>query len=262
MKIHLVSDVHLASWRQRPPPHRGGYSPPFDAWPKEADVTVFAGDIGPGVQGLQWAGGQARRWNRPILYVPGNHEFYGHDLPTLRAALREQAKAEARVTLLDDAVVILGGVRFIGSTLWTDYLNGGADRAAHMAAAAVGLSDHIRIRMAGRAFTPDDALKLHEASRQFIEAELSKSFDGPTVVVTHHCPSPRCHHPSFENNVLAAAFCSDLEEVIHRYQPAAWICGHTHAAVDFQVGRTRVVNNPVGYPGETIPGIPANIIEV
>lgn len=243
MKIHFVSDTHLESWRVQPP-YMG-------RWPGDASVTVLAGDISNGAQGVNWAARQARIRNQRVIYVPGNHEFYGHDLPTLRAALRDRAKSLPEVILLDDDTAVIDGVRFVGATLWTDYLGDTGNLGQNMARAAVGLMDHYRIRNNGSGlFRPADALRLHRASRGFIEAELARPFDGPTVVVTHHCPSMRCNHPGFGSDSLAPAFCSNLDDVIRTYQPAVWICGHTHAPVDFQIGVTRVVNNPVGYPGE------------
>jgi hypothetical protein len=51
----------------------------------DADVIVLAGDLGLGTL-VQLA----RRWSggRPVLFVAGNHEYYGHALPALTYALR------------------------------------------------------------------------------------------------------------------------------------------------------------------------------
>lgn len=244
MKIYYTSDVHLEAWR--------GHPPVFESWPGDADVTVMAGDIGSGTQGIDWAASQASRYRQAIIYVPGNHEFYGHDLPAMRGELQQHARNRPGVILLDDSVAVIEGVRFIGSTLWTDYVGEADVPACNMARAMVGLTDHYRIRNGSRLFTPADALALHQAARHFLKTELAKSFSGPTVVVTHHCPSMRCSNPHFGNDSLATAFCSNLDGVIRQYQPSVWICGHTHAPVDFMVGQTRIVNRPVGYPGELV----------
>ena len=95
--------------------------------------------------------------------------------------------------------------------------------------------------------TPADALARHLDDRSFIEAELSKPFDRPTVVVTHHVPHPGSVAERFANDALTPAFVSDLSEVIDRYAPALWIHSHTHDLFDYRVDATRIVCNPKGY---------------
>ena len=105
MKIRVLSDLHLefADW-----------SPP----PADADVIVLAGDIHIGVRGLEWARQQFPA--TPIVYVAGNHEFYGGQMRQVTAALREAAD-RLGVHLLDADELVLGGARFLGATLWTDF---------------------------------------------------------------------------------------------------------------------------------------------
>jgi predicted phosphodiesterase len=61
MRIRVLSDLHL-EFREWNPPKA------------DADVVVLAGDIHVGVKGIEWA---RRSFPAiPIVYVPGNHEFY------------------------------------------------------------------------------------------------------------------------------------------------------------------------------------------
>jgi hypothetical protein len=102
--------------------------------------------------------------------------------------------APDKVFLMNPGIAVLGGIRFVGCTLWTDYMLFGREGFAQaMAEASVGLNDHrvIRTRTGckpghSRPFTPEDAF-----DRDWLEARLEEPFDGPTVVVSHHCPSPR-----------------------------------------------------------------------
>jgi Icc-related predicted phosphoesterase len=87
-----------------------------------------------------------------------------------------------------------------------------------------------------------------------LHRELSQKFDGPTVVVTHHAPSPRSIAPKFADSELNPAFTSNLEPLIEHYQPALWVHGHMHNSSDYKIGQTRVVCNPRGYfPDELNP---------
>ena len=75
------------------------------------------------MHGLRWA--EARFLDKPVIYVPGNHEFYHHDI-----ALIDELKTEAsgNIHVLNDDQVVIDGVRFMGSILWTDFaLFGAAD---------------------------------------------------------------------------------------------------------------------------------------
>lgn len=102
MRIHLLSDLHLEAFPWEPPD-------------VDADVVVLAGDIHNGLAGLRWAG---ETFSKPVLYVPGNHEYDWHDLRKLRASFREKNWPD-HVHLLDDRVITIDGVRFLGTTLYT-----------------------------------------------------------------------------------------------------------------------------------------------
>jgi 3',5'-cyclic AMP phosphodiesterase CpdA len=93
MKIRVLSDLHLE----------------FQDWipPKsDADIIVLAGDIHVGVHGVGWA----RRTFplRPVVYVPGNHEFYGAHMGDLTEELRAQGR-RLGVDVLDGQSVVIGG---------------------------------------------------------------------------------------------------------------------------------------------------------
>src|SRR4030095_1670597 len=82
----------------------------------EADVVVLAGDIARPAQAAAWALG----FDRPVLYVMGNHEFYGASLTGAANELKRRCAA-THVHVLDDTELVLDGVRFLGTTLWTDF---------------------------------------------------------------------------------------------------------------------------------------------
>ena len=79
-------------------------------------------------------------------------------------------------------------------------------------------------------------------------------------MITHHAPSPRSIHPRSARDPLMPGYASDLEEVIERFQPALWIHGHVHRAVDFSIGRTRVLANPRGYDREAWVGYRPDLV--
>ncbi len=232
MKIHVLSDLHIEF---------GDFTVPET----DADVFVFAGDIGVGIDGLKWI--ESQEINKPIIYVLGNHEFYNHDISIIHE-IKEAAPENIHV-LNDDAVEI-EGIRFLGCTLWTDFLLFGLTEqyfAVHNA--KKNMADFEVIKNEGRRFSPDDSIRLHEKSRDWLEGMLSIPFIGKTVVVTHHLPSFKSVHSRFKKNILSPAFASDLDELMNEERVALWIHGHTHDAHDYQLNGVRVVCNPRGYFG-------------
>ena len=133
-----------------------------------------------------------------------------------------------------------------------------------MAEARDRMRDHRRISWSKRPwlrFRPQEALKLHEQSRRFIEQALAVPFDGPTCVVTHHAPLAASLDPRFGNTLINAAYASDLSEMIQRYQPDYWIHGHIHRSSDYKVGRSRIMCNAHGYGSENPSFNPTLVIE-
>src|SRR4051794_28200811 len=102
MKLNILSDLHLS---------QGDLATPGS----DADLVILAGDIGRPGRAIGWAS----RIARPVLYVPGNHEFYGGSIEGTAAELKRLA-AGTSIRVLDCEQAVIGGVRFLGATLWTD----------------------------------------------------------------------------------------------------------------------------------------------
>lgn len=239
LRIRVLSDLHLEA-------------SPLTLPAVDADLVVLAGDIAPIIHG------NAPRWARaqfpdlPILWVLGNHEYYGYGQGMERAVARARELArEAEVDLLENDVRTIGDVRFLGCTLWTDFrLQRMPDvNMMHARLRMNDFSSAILIDDSGeiRFFSPHDSVEIHRRSVVWLRNELAKPFAGKTVVVTHHAPHPKCEHSSHVGGLLAPAFSSDLGGVIESFQPALWISGHTHASHDFCIGVTRLVSNQRGY---------------
>jgi predicted phosphodiesterase len=241
--LWILSDLHLDHGGLRPYPPAG------------ADIAVIAGDV----VDDEFLEEIASRL--PVVFVAGNHEFYGGSIGGRVAELSDLPIA----FLNDDAVsVSLSGrkrVRIIGSTLWTDY---GRDPVAAEAARR-GMNDHRKIawtKEPWQRFLPSHATALHERGKAHIAAAVAQPFDGATVVLTHHAPSAHSVHPRYAGQVLNRAYYSDLDDLVEASAAALWVHGHVHNNFDYSIGQTRVVCNPRGYPGENSEFNPALIVEV
>lgn len=233
MRIGVLSDLHLSNAGAHPCPAQVG------------DVMVLAGDISIGLQGVAWA---KTVFNCPVVYVPGNHEYYGQDMETLDGQLQEYCRG-SNVVVLNNSMTVIGGVRFIGATLWTDLaLYGTPDISARFA--RYGMNDYRVIGKSGGALMPADTHALHLASRTYLERTLAEPFPGQTVMVTHHAPSLKSIAPRFRDDPFTPCFASGLESLVASSGATLWIHGHVHDSVDYSLGNTRVIANPQGYRGE------------
>lgn len=231
MKILVLSDLHLEFSN-------------FIAAQVQVDVVVLAGDIHKSNLGIYWA---RETWpDKPIVYVAGNHEFYKGDRLKVIESLRFAAQ-EQNVHFLDNDEVVINGVRFLGCTLWTDFnLFGISWQKECLSLAKERLSDFSLIEENGFNFTPEDSLRLNNQSTTWLTRKLiGESFDGKTVVVTHHCPSWQSVAPKYQSDLLSACFASRLEDLMGNSE--LWIHGHTHENFDYELNGTRVVCNPRGY---------------
>lgn len=208
--------------------------------PPEADIAVVAGDICDDDLLIRLGD------TLPTVFVAGNHEFYVREYHSRLAELRNLPSSQFYV--LENDELVLGDIRFLGCTLWTDY-DRGSPRAKHVALHSMNDHRHIRVKEGDNypIFTPNHAENLHKASRNWLKQRFSEPFSGKTVVLTHHCPSERSVAPKYAGQVLNYAFFSDLDAEIEEWRPAAWIHGHTHHNFDYMLGETRVVCNPGGY---------------
>ena len=264
MNVQLLSDLHLES------------NPGFTAQPLAgADLLVLAGDIGSYQNGSRLSEldirdfGLARfsplpvaqggaGWPTPVLFLPGNHEYDGLDFDEADSRLREACRRLGLVWL-EREVLQLGGVRFVGCTLWADF---DALTTEQAFTGEVTLTEQLRQR--DKAFRAAnfylkknhsfrncepvlaDALR-EEAlkSQAWLRQALAEPFAGTTVVVTHFAPSLRSADPRYGLTPGTAGFCNSLDDLLEHAQ--LWLHGHLHCPVDYVKNGCRVVANPLGY---------------
>lgn len=277
MRIQLFSDLHL----ERDP----GFYPQVDP---RTDIVILAGDIGSYQNrsrletadfGLaRFAPATSSAPQARVLYVPGNHEFDTLDYDETQSRLRALC-AGFGITWLDREVLVIDGVRFIGSTLWADFDAVAAretDPVKHVKArekafraANYYLNGNTTLR-GGEPMLAEGQRKLSLECQAWLRAALDVPFDGKTVVVTHYAPSLMSADPRYGTSPGTAGFCNAMDDML----PGAdvWMHGHLHCANDYIVEGTRagreracrVVANPLGYAnkGEQAAFRPDLVIEV
>lgn len=239
MKLYILSDLHLE--------FAAFYPPTIDA-----DLVILAGDIHVKDKGLVWAA--ASFPNTPVLYVLGNHEYYGRAYPKHLHHLKLKAQQYTSIYILENDVFEMDGVRFLGCTLWTDFrLLGDPVIAGYEA--MTKLNDYRKIRVSPdfKKLRPIDTAALHMRSHHWLQQTLKKDDGYQNVVISHHAPSLRSIPYDYQTDRLSAAYASNLEAFIENTSIQLWIHGHIHQSQDYVIGNTRILCNPRGYPMEANP---------
>ena len=250
MIIQLLSDLHLEVHpHDRPPPAPG------------ADLLVLAGDIGSYQAGSQLTDpdfglgrfSPRQGWPTPVLYVPGNHEYDGLAYDEAHTRLRETCE-RLGITWLEREVIVIDGVRFVGTTLWSDFealvpLQGPLSeqmkaREKALRAANFYLRKNSTLR-GGEHLLAEDLQVLGRECQAWLRQALATPFDGTTVVVTHFAPSLRSADPRYGLTPGTAGFCNALDDLLTHAQ--WWLHGQLHCPQDYTHNGCRVVANTLGY---------------
>jgi predicted phosphodiesterase len=260
MIIQIFSDLHFEFFKE-------GFANGGDVQVHpQAEVVVLAGDIDLGEHSVRHAHRIAYKFGKPVVWVPGNHEYYRQDYLALSRKYRN-THIDGVFLLMNNAVVI-DDVRFCGNTLWTDFaLYSPSIRVPtpdiSMQAGEGALNDFRLIRYGDEPFFAKTSLEEHKKTRAFLEQTLATPFAGKTVVVSHHAPHGNSIHPRFSagERVLNSTFrlpaenpywwanpcfASNLTPLLE--QADLWVHGHVHNSFDYHVGKCRVIANPRGYP--------------
>ena len=273
MKIALMSDLHLEFERtthgfklppgSNHPAHHvtNSYGQHYSLGPdlrplkaEHPDMVILAGDIGVGGAAMDYANAVARYLeSATVVLLPGNHEYYGATMEGVVQTLSERADP---AEFANNTVLIKSqhGIRFLFTTLWTQY-----DNNPPM------LNDYRIIGWRGRILRPGDTQQFHQEAVRWLDKQLSSPWAGKTVVVTHHASSLRLElqNPQYQVTNLTRAFHAELDELISHYRPEAWLFGHHHWCLDVTIDGTRFVSNQRGYPKEFTGGFdPAKIVVI
>jgi predicted phosphodiesterase len=248
MKIQVLSDLHIEFM-------------PFKIHRNDADVIVLAGDIHNGIKGVEWALENIKQC--PVIYVLGNHEYYGKAYPKLLNSIKAITK-NTNVHTLENDLLLIDNVLFIGCTLWTDFeLFGDFYKAS--SAALQSMNDFKKIRVSPRysKIKPIDIATIHKNSLKFIQENIKVNTNRKIVVVTHHAPSMKSIPFKYKDDSLSPVFASNLDNWIEKSNIDVWIHGHVHDELSYQIGSCNVFCNPRGYPDEINPLFnPEMIIEI
>jgi UDP-2,3-diacylglucosamine pyrophosphatase LpxH len=239
MKIFCISDLHLEFYR-----NDAALFDKIKGFLPEADVCILAGDIGYPLKHysthLLKLLKKFKEIYSIVVYVPGNHEYFltsNFNLKTSADAL-EVVCRDAGVYLLNNNTLIIEGVLFLGTTLWShiDQYTFDEMYAHHKIFKSV-----------------DDYNKTFLENVEWLKSTLqSHSHFDSIVVISHHLPSTELCPPRFQNSIYMSGYYSDVftEELFDFKNIKYWFAGHSHESVVKKIKDTTFIVNPLGYPNE------------
>ena len=233
MKIRLLSDLHTE--------FRLPYKTHAMAEYHGEDVLVLAGDIASGstntIDVIKFFKAQGFP---QIVYVAGNHEYYGGDFDDFNQKMTTKCADLEGVHFLNPGTVTIEDVQFVGGTLWTNF----ADNPFSQSAAKRGINDFRVIKN----FDVNKCVRTYYEHIDYIKDQYEQRGDKKVVVVTHFLPARECIAERFRGpDLINDYFANDLGGYISEMSNTTWLFGHTHDATDIVLGDTRVVANPHGY---------------
>jgi len=230
LRLQIVSDLHFEFHPD------GGQGLVSSMSFQDCDALVVAGVLCDAKSIASSFELLCRACPKPILYVPGNHEYYGSSFSEVDELLASAEQTHSQLSVLNNKSVAVAGHRILGTTLW---FPDQPDNAKYE-----GILNDFRMI---RGFKKE-VYAANAKAHQFLEDELLKD----DVVITHHLPSLESVSERFRGGRLNRFFVSPLDELILERQPALWVHGHTHGSKDYPLGHTRVVCNPFGYLGREV----------
>ena len=249
MKIAYASDLHLDF-------HLDGgeeFIRTLDI--PDCDLFVIAGDLS---QADHW------RWKqnvkeicnktKQVLYVLGNHCYYSstitevdclaHKLPEEVPNLIVASRAKV---LTNKDIECLGEMSLLAGTMWfQDFPD----------------QDQYKQYLSDFTYISDIEPEIYRRNTRF-DILLHGIKDEPSIVVSHHMPSYCSVNPKYRASAINRFFVgAEFFDAIKDSKIKCWIAGHGHDQVSYEIGNTKIVANPLGYPNEISVNWAVKVIDI
>jgi predicted phosphohydrolase len=245
MKIKLLSDLHMESYK-------------FTYEYAGEDVVVLAGDIHTRNRHEEIISQiHAAQPNLDIIFITGNHEYYGEEFSVVNEWFSNQAETHNHVHFLENTSIKLNGVNFYGGPMFTDFKLYGESSAHDSMMIARNIADFRYIGTNGTRWVIQDHIDEHARFVTGLEKFLQQDHE-KRVVISHFMPSEKMSHRKYVGDAMNPFFIANMEKYMG--WKGLWLCGHGHSSGDVMVGDTRIVMNPRGYGDENVWGFNSNLI--
>ena len=269
--FRFVSDLHLDMWDSA---NGEPFPPPPDFSKKkgsDCDVMVIGGDLHEAEDAEKFCDALRRVTvgYDHVIFVPGNHEYYSpkqhYGMSKIDNIIRQCCRHVGGDTIhtLNPGVISIGGVRFVGATLWTPV------PSQFRQWASTAMNDYTQIWSNAYKYsnvTPGEIDQVHSQHRKFFADNVTSVPENRIVAVSHHIPTFRLYDGTgqvrFGPDLAPLYHCNDMDGIISAAgdKLRCWCCGHDHKStavrmVDVGFSRTNnnednslFIRNALGYP--------------
>ena len=283
MKIRIFSDIHVDINERFPFSFKG----------EDKDIfTLIPGDVSGNVKlSANWIQQNIHNGMFIVGNHDPSYNNLGWTIKKQKQFLADKFPIDGNVTFLDEQVGVMSkpipntNIIVVGSTLYTNYkymsewsqrsLDDGNKRRRENGSTNILTSEEMNMSMAARGLNdfrwghvedefddrglkqrlvrPDDYKKWFEITFKKIQEIVESNPDKDIIVMTHHCPTPKCISERYVKDNLNASYVSDLEDFIFKHPNIkVWCCGHVHSQTIMKIGENGqwLICNPRGYEKE------------
>jgi Icc-related predicted phosphoesterase len=246
IKIWHLTDLHLDCGKLK-----------LTKYP-ECDYVLITGDLASKLGGWGFIQDLLSK-NYIVIFILGNHEYHSENRKGIKTykeieeLWKRKSKEFENFHVLINDTIEFEGIRFIGSTLWTNLNNLDQETIDYFPE----MRDSSKIyksyygsgysRRGGRNISATDLYDLHKDSVDFIEKELQKEFNGLTVLGTHHAPLLESLDTRYKDSDSNGYYASDLSYLFEKYKITAAFHGHIHQSKHYFYKGSLITCNPRGY---------------
>lgn len=266
MKIDFISDLHIDFWKYPLHEHLD--------MDNDSEVLVIAGDLGHYISQDRLFLEECKKFYKRVLLVRGNHDMY---LVSRKQQEKYKYNSWNRIKEYKEMCEEIG----------IDYLDGDVIEINGIKFGGVGMSwdaSYLKLLESKTPETPESIKQMFERSMndsklimsrkpptyygmygkdilgttfdpyKYFKEEYEKlsTIDDCDVMISHYGPvAPFEDMPyEFRYSPTSAFYYFDGRKDVKRIKPKIWVFGHTHDTYDFMYDETRLICNPLGYPGE------------
>lgn len=230
MKIQIVSDLHLEFLNNEQVEELADKI----SHNISVDVLILSGDIcslsSKSIDKLYTFLDVIEDSYPDIIYVLGNHEYYGTSKQEVHELGHKLGKKYNNLHILENNSLVLGDVTFYGTTLWFE-------ETVEASLMRYSLNDYRYIKD----FTPDVWCRKAISYIRSIPDDSSKK-----VLITHHVPHSRFVSPRYVGNNMNCFYLTEIGKYLNKFDLVTF--GHSHDSSHYQFSdRTLALSNPRGY---------------
>lgn len=263
MKIRILSDLHIDINNNK---NNTKFDKPIFGFENEdlinsTDLILICGDISGSYFKLNKYLDKLNNKlnNTKIIFILGNHEFYEYDIERVTKnqaikELKEKYTKNDKITFLDNNYIEIDNKIIVGCPLYTDFtLYGSQSYSKNIASLYINDFRYVHLDDNGinRRVMPEDYIKWHKESVEYINKICKQFINKDVIVMTHFLPTEQGISSEYIGDECNPFYCTNLEDLmLYNQNIKLWCFGHSHSVFEGVIGSTTIINSCYGYSAD------------